>query len=190
MTASPMVQTRLVTAAQDDLEDVLCVLSDAARWLISRGIDNQWPPVFEETDHRADKLRAEAAKGNVKIVYWDHHPLATVTLTDWADPDFAQGWPDGPGEALYVMRLATTQLARNLGLQLGHELLDHARFVAGTRGLPKIRLDCSKANVGLHDYYVSEGFERVGTVHAPGRRSGALFEWRYDPLWRERASTS
>lgn len=188
MTASPLVQTRLVTVRPDDLEDVLCVLSDAARWLINKGVEDQWPSVFEETDHRADKLRAEAAKGNVKIVYWDHHPLATVTVTDWADPDFAAGWPDGSGDALYVMRLATTQVARNLGLHLGRDLLDYARFVAGTRGVPKVRLDCSKANTGLHDYYLGENFERVGTVDAPGRRSGALFEWRYDPGWRTHAT--
>lgn len=185
--AAPQIETRLVQASPDDLEDVLCVLSDAARWLMNKGIDNQWPPVFEETDHRAEKLRHEAAKGNVHVVYWDHHPLATVTVTDWADPDFAAGWPDGPGDALYIMRLATTQLARNLGLTLGTNMIEHAIFRAGIAGVSKIRLDCSKRNAGLHNYYERHNFRRVGTVDAPGRRSGALFEWRYDPDWRSHA---
>jgi RimJ/RimL family protein N-acetyltransferase len=182
--ASPTVETTLHRADPLDFEDVLCVLSDAAHWLRTKGIEDQWPPVFEENDHRALKLRHELGKGNVWLVRWENRPVATATITEWADPDFASGWSSPVTDALYVMRLATTQVARNLGLRLGHRLLDHAVFETGKASKTKVRLDCSKRNTALHAYYEDYGFRRVGTVDVSGRRSGALFEWNYDPNWR------
>ncbi|ASO21073.1 hypothetical protein AHOG_17240 [Actinoalloteichus hoggarensis] len=40
----------------------------------------------------------------------------------------------------------------------------------------KLRLDAWKTNADLHQYYLNQGFFYMGTVHIPGRRSGALFE--------------
>lgn len=187
----PTIHPALVKARAEDFEDVLCVLSDAAKWLINKGIEDQWPPVFEENDHRAIKLRQEMEKGHVWLVRWDNRPLATATITDWADPDFVHGWPTSDPNAIYVMRLATTQLARNLGLRLGKALLDHAAQWALARSDEdaRVRLDCSKRNTGLHAYYERYGFRRVGTVDVPHRRSGALFEWTYDPQCRDHAVT-
>lgn len=176
---APTARPDLVRAGAEEFEDVLCVLSDAAAWLRRKGIEDQWPPTFEENDHRAVKLRQELDKGNVWLARWDGHPLATVTITDWADPDFAEGWPTPTTDALYVMRLATTVAARNMGLRLGARLLEHAVLQAVQECRYRVRLDCSKRNTELHRYYEANGFRRVGTVDLPTRRSGALFEWTY-----------
>jgi hypothetical protein len=192
VTSAP-VRTRLIQAGEENLEDVLIVLTSAADWLRERGRDD-WASNFDADGWRAEKIRDELNKGNVYLIMWDRHPLATATITDWADPDFAHGWPDGPGDALYVMRLAKARLARKLELPpLGASLIEFAIMLAGERtgttGRPhSVRLDCSKWNTGLHAYYERLGFKQVGTVDLAHRNSGALFEWRYDPEWRNDAS--
>jgi ribosomal protein S18 acetylase RimI-like enzyme len=112
-------------------------------------------------------------------VWFDRFPIATATITTWADPDFAHAWPSGAGDAVYVMRLAVTTTARQLargGPGFGSQLLDFAEYVARQRGLGRVRLDCSRENTDLHFYYLRHGFRPMGRVDVPGRRSGALFE--------------
>lgn len=174
--AAPLL--RLDVAGPDQFEDVLAVLNTAAAWLASKGIE-QWPGTFEHQGWRADKIRDQLAAGNVMLVWFDRYPIGTITLTDWADPDFASAWPDGTGDALYVMRLAVTDVARKLtrgGPGLGAQLLDFGEHVARRRGLAKLRLDCSRDNTDLHFYYLRHGFRTMGVVPVEGRRSGALFE--------------
>lgn len=167
----------IVRVTPDAIGDVLAVLSDAARWLrVEKRIIDQWPPVFAAGDYRAEQLRAEAEQGRVLVAYRGGVPLATVTLTPWADPDFAHGWPGGTGGALYLLRLAVTARARREGLQLGARLLDHAADLAARPGVDRLRLDCSRTNTALHAYYERHGFRQVGEVRVPGRRSGTLFE--------------
>lgn len=174
----PEAPLRLVRATPDTLDDVLAVLSDAARWLrLDKGI-RQWPMVFAPGERRAVQLAAEAEQGHVHLVYRGDVPLATCTVTTWCDPDFAHGWPDRTDEALYVLRLAATRQARAEGLDLGAALLEYAADLVAERGWSRLRLDCPRDNPALHAYYERRGFRKVGEVAAPHRRSGALFERR------------
>lgn len=167
---------RLIPATPDTIGDVLTVLNDAASWLrTDKGI-HQWPTRFVAGERRADQLVAEAVQGHVHVMYRGDTPLATCTVTPWCDPDFAHGWPDTTNQALYVLRLATTRRARHEGLRLGAALLHYASCLVMARGWSRLRLDCSRDNAALHRYYESRGFQRVGEVTVPGRRSGALFE--------------
>lgn len=167
----------LIRATPEMLTDVLAVLSDAARWLrVDKGIRNQWPMVFAPGDRRSAQLAAEIEQGHVYVVYRGVEPLATVTVTPWCDPDFARGWPGGPGDALYVLRLAQTRVARREGRRLGAHLLGYAVELAASAGMGWVRLDCSRTNVALHRYYQSQGFHQVSDLAVPGRRSGALFQ--------------
>lgn len=167
---------RLVRATPAMLPDVLSVLSDAARWLRVEKRIRQWPMLFAPGERRAVQLAGEAERGHVWLVYRDDTPLATVTVTPWCDPDFAHGWPGGPADALYVLRLAATTAARREHLQLGAALLEHAADVAAARGVSRLRLDCPRNNPRLHTYYEQHGFTRAGEVVVAHRRSGALFE--------------
>lgn len=175
------IHTQLVQADVDQLEDVLCVLTSAAHWLREQG-RHDWATDFDMDGWRAVKIREELAAGNVYLYMWGRHPLATVTITPWADPDFVAGWPDQTPDALYVMRLAKATLSRRLEVPpLGKALLDFAmdkvEAQAARTGRPhRLRLDCSRTNTDLHAYYERHGFRRVGEVSVPGRRSGALFE--------------
>jgi len=164
-----------------DMADVQFVLDDVAEWLASKSID-QWPAHFgEEGGRRMVQLRAEAERGHVYLARYGDQPMGTVTVTDWADPDFSAAWPGGAGDARYVMRLASRRAARALrepgAISLGALLLNIAGGVALLDDVRYLRLDCSRVNTRLHAYYEQAGFRSVGTVRVPGRRSGALFQF-------------
>lgn len=187
MTATdvPML-TMTIADPERDMDSVALVLNLAARWLTEQGI-NQWPTDFtEDGGWRLDKLRAEAQRGHVFLLTWGtgstRIPLATATVTDWADPDFAHAWPHGPGNALYLMRLAVTPAGRRLMARtgspgLGKLMIDHAKMNTSASDRRYLRLDCSRTNPRLHAYYEAQGFTHVDTVEIEGRRSGALFQF-------------
>lgn len=168
-----------------ELAPVLGVLDAAAWWLCERGRDD-WAEGFDPDEWRAEALRRHAAAGEVYLLTDDRAPLATMTVTGWADLDFAHGWPDGePGNARYVVRLAVA----HHGAGLGRVMLEHAVDIATATGVTWLRLDCAKNNPRLHSHYASRGFAHVNTVDLPHRRSGALFQRGLRPCWPAREST-
>lgn len=153
-------------------------LDAAARWLAEAGIE-QWPLSFTESPKRMGWLLEQADKGNVFVWFaLGMTPVGTLTLTDWQDPDFADGWKVGVN-AQYICRFAAPPLARRLfDGTLGTRMLDYAATIAEQRGASVLRLDCSKTNERLHRYYFDHGFDHVDTIEVEGRKSGALFEKR------------
>ncbi len=158
------------TANATDLLAVLAMLDEASAWLRSKGLD-QWqrPP-------RVERIREHLDAGEVFLAE-DHagQPIATITLTGFADPDF---WTpaDDPASALYVRRLLVTRRAAGQGL--GAALLDWAAERAQRQGHRWLRLDAWRTNRGLLDYYRRLGWTHMRTVEMPGRFSGALFQRR------------
>ncbi|MGC9670978.1 GNAT family N-acetyltransferase [Planosporangium sp. 12N6] len=175
-------------AGADDFLTVLELLDEAAAWLQARGIQ-QWPARFSgDGDWRTERLRKYLADGETYLLRSDGEPIATVTWTLTADPDYAAGWPDGPDTGGYVHRMA---VRRNwAGLGIGTRLLNWADTQTASAGRRWLRLDCSRTNRALQRYYERQGFTRVGEVVAdidPGgqdhpsgeiyrRGSGALYQ--------------
>lgn len=173
-TTLPGLEMTRVTMPQ--LPEVLAVLNEAAARLHARGIE-QWPQTFEQDGgKRVDALRRRIQRGEVHLLRYapSGDVLGTISMSWIADPDFAHGWPTDPRDGLYVYRMAAADRAR--GLRVGVQMLALASIKALSYGRPFLRLDCSKMNTDLHAYYESCGFERVATVDAPGRKSGALFQ--------------
>jgi GNAT superfamily N-acetyltransferase len=96
-------------ATPADLDDVLDILNEAARWLSSRGI-KQWP-----TDgFPRDLIARDIAYGEVYIARRDRRAVGTFTL-QWSDELF---WPGAAEAAGYIHRIAVRREARGLGLEL------------------------------------------------------------------------
>lgn len=169
--------TLAVPVSLDHLDDVLTVLDDAAHWLVKRGVE-QWPVSFRQSPVRCRKIAHEIMLGHVFVHYDGDIPTGTVTVTDWQDPDFRDGWPEPDLHALYVTRLAVTRTARDREPGLGARLLEFAADHARRAGYEAVRLDCNRLNRALHGYYERQGFAKVGRVCKPPRKSGALFERR------------
>ncbi|WP_433308075.1 GNAT family N-acetyltransferase (plasmid) [Actinoplanes sp. CA-030573] len=169
-------------AKADDLPTVLQILDDAARWLQDQGIE-QWPARFGGVDDwRSARIGRYVEAGESWLVHVAGEPVATFSVSTRADPDYADGWPDGPHAALYIFRMAV--LRSWAGRDLGTRILDWASSRALAAGHDWLRLDCHRRNRPLQRYYEARGFTRMNTLvrtiddngHPYTRGSGALYQ--------------
>ncbi len=137
----------IIRAGSADIDIVLDILNDAARWLTSRGIDQWRPGSFDRA-----QLTARIDSGEIYLATVDGQPAGTLTLQA-SDPLF---WPDAPDDALYLHKLAVhrTYAGRGLGLYL----LRWAERMAAARGKRYLRLDCMAESAALRAYYEAAGF--------------------------------
>jgi GNAT superfamily N-acetyltransferase len=153
----------IVLAVPGDIDDVLDILEDAARWLASRGI-NQWP-----TDgFPRDLVAGDIARGEVYIARSDRRALGTFTL-QWSDELF---WPGANEAAGYIHRIAVRRDARGLGI----ELIKFAERVTAATGRKLLRLDCFSGNDALCAYYERAGFVRRADIEIDPRDDGTVPE--------------
>ncbi|MGH8918309.1 MAG: GNAT family N-acetyltransferase [Actinomycetes bacterium] len=176
-------------ALPDELPIVLALLDDAAAWLQERGID-QWPGSFSrDTTWRIERLQAYLEDGLTYLASDESGPSATFTLSRAADPQFAHGWPDGPGSGGYIFRMAVAR--RAAGHDIGGKLLDWAAAEVTRWGRPWLRLDIHRKNKTLREYYERHGFTTVAEVTAPdltvpGRTRGSGTLMQRPALHRDR----
>ncbi|MGH7925089.1 MAG: GNAT family N-acetyltransferase, partial [Candidatus Binatus sp.] len=127
--ATTIGSVELTLAVPADLDDLLEVLNESARWLSSRGI-NQWP-----VDGFPRKLIAtNISRGEVYVARRSSRAVGTFTL-QWSDEMFWPGATDGAG---YIHRIAVRREARGLGV----DLVKFAERVTIAAGRKLLRLDC------------------------------------------------
>ncbi|WP_433253896.1 GNAT family N-acetyltransferase [Streptosporangium sp. CA-135522] len=169
-TVSPTVTNHLTMrrATADDLQGVLALLAETAGWLNGRGV-RQWPV----GGFPAERIAPLIEEGTMYLLDTSDGPAATIALDGHADPEF---WAadDDPGSALYVHKLSVARAHSGRGL--GEALLDWAGLRVLAVGRRWLRLDCSKDNGRLQDYYRGQRFAHLRTVDLPHRASGALFQ--------------
>jgi ribosomal protein S18 acetylase RimI-like enzyme len=137
-------------AEPDDLDEVVSILSEAARWLLERGI-RQWPDPFPR-----DRAAALLERGSFYLASVDGEPVATFALL-WEDRAF---WGEQPPDAGYVHAIAVRRAYAGRGL--GERLLEWAGAQAAASGREYLRLDCMSNNDVLRGYYERLGFEPRG----------------------------
>jgi GNAT superfamily N-acetyltransferase len=153
----------LTLALPADLDDVLDVLNESARWLSSRGV-NQWT-----IDGFPRKLIASnISRGEVYVARCASRAVGTFTL-QWSDEMF---WADTADDAGYIHRIAVRREARGLGL----DLLKFAERVTIAAGRKLLRLDCYSGNEALCSYYERAGFVRRADVEVDGRNDPTVPE--------------
>lgn len=137
-------------ATERDADAVLAILLDAARWLLSRGIEQWRPEHFQR-----EALLRHIARGEVFVARHDATPVGTLSLS-WDD---LAVWGEQPPIAGYVHGLAISRSEGGHGL--GRALLDWASRRAAAAGKPLLRLDCVTDNPALRAYYERAGFTYV-----------------------------
>jgi ribosomal protein S18 acetylase RimI-like enzyme len=156
-------------AVAGDLRTVLSIVHSVQGWLHRQGHD-QWPDGSPSLG--PVRIGAQIERGEFWIASEDRDPVAVIALSRDGDPDF---WT--PAElaepAIYVSKAAV--LRRAAGRGIGGTLLRWACDRAFADGIPDVRLDVWKTNLGLQRYYRRQGWQHLRTVEAPGRNSGALF---------------
>lgn len=154
--ATAIGSVEIAQAIPADIDDVLDVLNEAARWLAARGI-NQW---------RVDGFPRDLIAGDIScrelyVAKRDRRAVGTFTL-QWSDELF---WPGAAQAAGYIHRIAVRREVRGLGI----ELLKFAERATADTGRKLLRLDCFAGNAALCSYYERAGFVRVADVEVDGR---------------------
>jgi GNAT superfamily N-acetyltransferase len=160
-----------VAAAEPaDVEKLLALRDDAARWLLSRGI-NQWHP----GELPQALIDDQVALGCVFVVRHAGELVATVTLTFedamvWGTAGETTGGNgdrdgDGDEDCGYVHRLIVDR--RWAGHRVGSALLAWAENRTAESGRLKARLDCVRSNRHLRRYYETAGYRLVGYKDFP-----------------------
>jgi GNAT superfamily N-acetyltransferase len=159
-----------------DVDVVMAWRRERVAWLAERGED-QWSIPLPRS-----AVAATVLAGQTWLVWDDHVPVATITLTAYMDVDNlwkpdrdpeALWYPqDDPADALYAAKMMVP--LDRAGTGLGREMLAWAGGRAFDAGLTWLRLDAWTTNPRLHRYYQREGFRHVRTVES--RVSGACFQ--------------
>ena len=155
-------------AGAGDVDEIVEVLSEAAGWLLARGIC-QWPDPFPRA-----RVAALVDRGDFYVASSGGETVGTLALM-WSDPTF---WGERPSDAGYVHALAVRRAFAGRGL--GRRLLDWAGVQVAAAGREYLRLDCLAGSSELRRYYERHGFDLRGEV-AVDDFTSALYERRCDP---------
>ena len=140
-------QVVIVQAQPADIDAVLGLLEDAARWLVSRGIDQWRPGSFDRHD-----FAARIERGEVYLALVGGQLAGTLTLQP-SDPLF---WPDASDDALYLHKLVVHRAYAGRGL--GQRLLQWAERTTAAAGKRYLRLDSKAESAAMRAYYEGAGF--------------------------------
>jgi ribosomal protein S18 acetylase RimI-like enzyme len=143
-------------ARSEDIDEIVATLTEAARWLLERGIE-QWPDPFPH-----DRVERLVGRGEFFVARLDGEPAGSLVLR-WSDPSF---WGERPEDAGYVHALAVRRAYA--GQELGARLLEWAEARVAEAGREFLRLDCMAENAALRGYYERLGFEPCGEAPVDG----------------------
>jgi ribosomal protein S18 acetylase RimI-like enzyme len=161
--ATAIGSVEITPAVPADIDDVLDVLNQAARWLASRGI-NQW----RVNGFPRELIAGSISRGEVYVARHDRRAVGTFTL-QWSDELF---WPGASEAAGYIHRIAVRREARSLGTVL----LKFAERITAATGRKLLRLDCFSGNSALCGYYERAGFVRRADIEIDPRGDATVPE--------------
>lgn len=157
---TPQGELVIQQARLEDVETLVAIEDEAARWVRSLGIEPG------EAPRPLGEIFAEAvARGELYVALRDGVIAGKITLQTGDDPV----WEGIPGDALYVHGLTTARAFA--GQEIGKALLRWAEERAREGGKSYVRLDCNADNPALRAYYERAGFTHRGDVQLPHREA-------------------
>ncbi|MGH3329396.1 MAG: GNAT family N-acetyltransferase [Streptomycetales bacterium] len=171
-----MTHLEITPAEPCDLDVILALRDEAARWLRERGSD-QWQRPWPSEDLQAERIRSSIANGETWMVRDGDRTAATLAIDHEANPTL---WTEAERaeSALFVHRLIVSRAYAGKGL--GAQLLNWATEKA-RQGARWLRVDVWTTNYDLQRYYLAQGFGHVRTLHLEDYPSGALLQRRVGP---------
>ncbi|MFJ2027245.1 GNAT family N-acetyltransferase [Streptomyces sp. NPDC087897] len=159
-----MNDLRCRLASGTDLPAVVRLRDDAARWMLARGVTQQWQPGELGVEH----FRKTMESGELWLAEKADEVVGAWEL--WWEDEAA--WGQQSTAAGYVHRLMVDRTAVPRGT--GRQLLRVAeRHVAAT-GRELVRLDCLAGNARLTAYYLDAGYRAVGTKEGKPQPGGSF----------------
>ncbi|MEV4436551.1 GNAT family N-acetyltransferase [Streptomyces sp. NPDC049585] len=150
-------------ADDTDLAALVRLRDDAARWILARGVSDQWRPGELDADH----FRRVMDGGEVWLAQAAGRVVGAWELW-WQDED---AWGPQPPTAGYVHRLMVDHGSVAPGT--GRRLLQAAEHRVAEAGRTLVRLDCLAGNARLNAYYLGAGYRAVGRKEGKPQPGGA-----------------
>ena len=160
-------------AHRGDLDTILAMRQEAARWLAQRGID-QWSAPWPSEEGLKATILAAIDSGDTWMAEESGQVIGTITVDSRTPPPGLWTPAELAEPAQYVHRLIVRRAAAGQGL--GARLLTWADEMAAQRGARWLRLDVWTTNKPLRRYYQQLGFRLVRVVHRADYPSGALLQ--------------
>ena len=139
----------LILARPEDLDAVVTLLAEAARWLKTKGI-KQWDewraPIIRQW------MEEPVAQGQVYLVRLSKEIIGTFQLI-WSDE---RTWGKISDDGGYIHKLTISR--KQSGKGLGLCILRRAEELAKIKGKAYLRLDCVSENKALCQYYERAGY--------------------------------
>jgi len=143
-------------AQPDELRVVIDILDEAAAWLHTKGITQQWhSPSLQSF---VEFMEKQIARGDVYLARIDGDAIGTFRF-DWSDEEL---WADDPDGGGYVHSFAIRTCAHGRGI--GAAMMAWAKQHVREHGKKFLRLDCWGGNEPLKKYYAGLGFTFVKIV--------------------------
>ena len=140
-----------------DLDAVVSMLEEAARWMVRQGIEGWTPDGFSR-----ERIAVIIESGEMYLAVLEGRPAGTFAL-QWSD---RETWGDIPDDSGYVHGLAIRREFAGAGL--GREMLGRAEQIAYRSQKEYLRLDCVADNEALNEYYRLAGFAYRGKAVVSG----------------------
>jgi len=156
-----------------DLDEVLKLFDAAQRWLVERGLKDQWGDVpFSNSPAQRERFAAWLRAGDLWVMRWDRRIVGTLVFSS-SPPDYARAACADREAGGYLEAFAVHR--DHAGEGVGAALLTWAEQEAVSRKLTTLHLDCWAENGALRRYYRRAGFREVGTLTL-GAWRGSLLE--------------
>jgi ribosomal protein S18 acetylase RimI-like enzyme len=146
-----VVEINLEAASRDDVEEILRLRQQVARWLSNHDID-LWQSALPP-----ERLVAWIQQNEVLVQRDRGRIIGAVALLD-RDPDL---WGDDTTPATYVHALMVDR--SYAGENLGGRMLERVEGMARARGARYVRLDAGADLDRLQRWYDARGYQRVAT---------------------------
>jgi len=167
---------RIVSATENELDEIMGLIRDCIRDMESRGI-HQWGDFYPTREIIDEDIK----NGSMHLAKENDEVLGIITINQEQPPEWTSvSWSNKADRIVTVHRLAVKPSRQKQGI--GRKLLDHAENYAIRNGYTAIRLDAYSGNLRALRLYEKHRYIRVGQIRFPER---PLVFYCYEKILRD-----
>ncbi|WP_194841287.1 GNAT family N-acetyltransferase [Salinibacillus xinjiangensis] len=154
---------QLVQVQKRDLQDVLELLVQAAKWLQTKNT-TQWDYYIKDLEGNTQEVLDSIENNSTFLLRKNGRAIATITLENTPNDWDCEMWEEAVKDegVVYLHRIVIHR--EYAGQKLGEQLIDWAKDYMREQGGRYIRFDCLGTNEGLNRYY-QKHYEFKGVVN-------------------------